>query len=640
MENKTIHTVRFGPFEFDAKAGELRKGGKKVKLQGQPIQILGLLLEQAGEVITREELQKQLWPSDTFVDFEHSLNAAIKRLRDALDDSATTPRFIETLTRRGYRFIALIGDEHRQTAAQIPIAEITRVDALPKNEGQIPEREPKAPKHWRKAAVMCASAVILVVVGYISWQYFRGVTPPRSEKIMLAVLPFENLTGDADKEYLADGLTEEMISQLGQLNPTQLGVIARTSVMGYKHSVQRLDRIGHDLSVQYVLESSLRQSGNHMRITSQLLRVKDQSRLWSHDYDYRAQDILTVQENVARAVAQEVQLRLTAQQESDVVQSQLVNPEAFDAYLQGHYFYQRGTEKDTDMAARFYERATQLEPGFARAWVGLSRARNMQAIVGHIPAAEGRRLAREAIERALALNPNLAEAHRQVARIKRYVDFDWAGADASIQRAMDLEPGNPDTLIQAASSAAVFGRSDEALELARRAVELDPRNAYTWGALGETRFYEGQLAGAEADVKRSLELDPVWPGPSLLSVIYVMEGRAQDALPEIERVQSDSERTYLYAVAYGAIGREKQSDAALRELIAKYSTFRAYGIAVVYAFRHQSDEAFKWLDRAYAQRDSGLALMSLDPLLKNLHSDPRFAAFLKKLNLPKLAERG
>ncbi len=422
---------------------------------------------------------------------------------------------------------------------------------------------------------------------------------------MLAVLPFENLTGDPNKEYLADGLTEETISHLGRLNPEQLGVIARTSVMGYKHKDERLDQIGRDLSVQYVLENSLRESGSHMRITAQLIQVKDQTHLWSHDYDYLAKDILNVQDDVAQAVAREIRLRFGSQQQADLARSRPVNPDAFDAYLQGYYFFQRNTNKDMDMAARYYERATQLDPSYALAWVGLSRVRTRQANVSLIPAEEGHRLAREAVERALALNPNLADAHTQMGRIKQQVEFDWAEADASFRRAIALEPGDPEIVRSAASLAAMLGRFDEALQLNRRAVDLDPLNANSWESLGV-----------------------------LLSQIYVMQGRPQDALPEIELVRYPSARAYLYPIAYYALGRKKESDAALSELVTKYHAIAAFQIAEVYAFRNQSDEAFEWLDRAYAQRDSGLIGTKVEPLLKSLHKDPRYAALLKKLNFP------
>jgi TolB-like protein/DNA-binding winged helix-turn-helix (wHTH) protein len=643
MNNSTnlAERARFGTFELNVRTGELVSIGTapaeavsaKALLREQPFQILRILVERQGKIVTRQEIRQILWPDDTVVEFDRSINVAMAILRKALADDADHPKYIETLARRGYRLITPVEWQESSAAAQDLLE--AQADKVPRLEGQISEREPRAPTHWRKAAVLGASAVILIVVGYLSWRHFHAITPPKSEKIMLAVLPFENLTGDPNKEYLADGLTEETISQLGRLNPNRLGVIARTSVMGYKHKDERLDQIGRDLSVQYVLENSLRQSGDHLRITSQLLQVKDQSHLWSHDYDYRAQDILTVQDDVAKAVAREIQLRLTAQQEARSARLQPVNPEAFDAYLRGYYFFQRNTNKDTDMAATYYERATQLDPSYALAWVGLSRARNWQAEVGLIPREEGRRLSREAIEQALALNPNLAAAHSQLGRIRKFVDFDWAGADASVRRAMALEPGNPEYLDQAAFSAAMFGRSDEALALARRAVELDPLNPGSWSALGEIKYVEGQFAGAEADVKKSLELSPdVFPGPILLAKICIAQGRPQDALPEIERVRTDATRAWLYAVTYAAQGREKESDAALKELIAKYSSRAAYSVAAVYALRNQRDEAFEWLDRAYAQREGNVAYTNLDPLLKNLRGDPRYPAFLKRRNLP------
>jgi tetratricopeptide (TPR) repeat protein len=405
--------------------------------------------------------------------------------------------------------------------------------------------------------------------------------------------------------------------------------------MGYKHKDERLDQIGRDLSVQYVLENSLRESGNHIRLTAQRIQVKDQTHLWSQDYDYPVKDSLTVEDDVAKSVAHEIQLRLTSQQEADLAQSRPVNPEAFDAYLQGYYFFLRNTDKDTDMAAKYFERATQLDPSYALAWVGLSRARNWQAVTGLIPAEEGHRLAREEVERALALNPNLAAAHAQMGRIKRQVDFDWVGADASLQRAIALDPGNPENLGSAALSAAMLGRFDEALPLVRQATDLDPLNALSWENLGEIKFVMGQLDEAAGDLKKALQLrSDVWSGHLFLSQIYIMQGRPQDALPEIELVPRDPLRAFLYAIAYHALGREKESDTALRELIAKYHEGDAYQIAEVYAFRNQFDEAFEWLDRAYVQRDDDLIETKVDPLLKNLHRNPRYTALLKKLNFP------
>jgi len=632
--------ARFGTFELNVRTGELVSIGTaaeeaeapKVLLREQPFRILRILVEGPGEIVTRQEIRELLWPNDTFVDFDRSINVAMATLRKVLGDDADDPKYIETLARRGYRLIAPVEWQQSATAAQDLLA--PQADTLANVEGRRDVRETRTPKHWRKAAVIGVSAMILVVVGYISWRRFRDVTPPPSRKVMLAVLPFKNLTGDPDKEYLADGLTEETISLLGRLDPNQLGVIARTSVMGYKHSDERLDQIGRDLSVQYVLENSLRGTGDHVRITAQLLQVKDQTHVWSQDYDYSAKDIIKVEDDVAKAVAREIQLRLTSQQQAELAQSHPVNPEAFDAYLQGYYFFERNTDKDTEMAGKYYERATQLDPSYALAWVGLSRVRKWQAMQGLIPSEEGNRLAREAVERALALNPNLAAAHTQMGRIKRQLDFDWAGGDASYQRAVELEPGNPEAVSAAASSAAMLGRFDEALRLARRAVDLDPLNAGSWESLGETEYVMGQLDEAAADVKKSLELNPdVYPGPIQLIKIYVIQGRPQDASLEIERVRDEPQRAFVYSIAYYALGRKQDSDAALTELIAKYPQ-GTYRIAEVYALRNQSDEAFEWLDRAYGQRNAGLTLTKVDPLLKSLRHDPRYAALLKKLNFP------
>ncbi len=641
MHTLSSGRVLFGAFELDLSTGELRSieapdPNNKVILREQVFQALRMLIEREGKIVTREEIKSRLWPNDTVVDFDQSINAAIKTLRRALGDSADDPRYIETLARRGYRLmlpIQYLGSAPETALEKDRQQREQSAAEIRENTARVQENVQRQMKpHWWKAAAALASAVILVAAGYVSWRHFRSTSLP--QRVMLAVLPFENLTGDPNKEYLADGLTEETISQLGRLNPEQLGVIARTSVMGYKHKYERLDQIGRDLSVEYVLENSLRESGDHMRLTSQLIQVKDQTHLWSQDYDYPAKDILNVQDNVAKAVAREIRVRLTSQQQAEWAPSRPVNPEAFDAYLQGYYFFQGNTDKDADMAAKYYERATQLDPSYALAWVGLSRARNWQANIGLIPAEEGHRLAREAVERALTLNPNLASAHAQMGRIELVV-FDWARADASFQRAIALEPENSENVALAASSAAMLGRFDEALELNRQAVDLDPLNADSWGSLAETEYFIGRLDEATADCKKALELKPdLWRGNFSLSRTYIVQGRTRDALPEIELVPYELVRLFLHAIAYHALGREKEADAALLELIAKYSKRGAYQVAQVYAFRNQSDEAFVWLDRAYVLRDGGLNETKVDPLLKSLHNDPRYAAFLKKLNLP------
>src|SRR6266446_6751115 len=564
-------SYRFGQFVLDPGRRTLSRADSHVSLTPKAFDVLLFLVQNPNRLVTKEELLQAVW-GDTFVE-EGNLTQYISHLRKALGDNSENPCLIVTIARKGYQFTADVTvDDAAGTAIQAAVQASTAEGSLaatqPAVRSPVDRAVPKEEKRWRKAAVVGASAVLLVVVCFASWRHFRAMTPPRSQKIMLAVLPFENLTGDPNKEYLADGLTEETISQLGRLNPEQLGVIARTSVMGYKHKYERLDQIGRDLSVEYVLENSLRESGDHMRLTSQLIQVTDQTHLWSQDYDYPAKDILNVQDDVAKAVAREIRVRLTSQQQAELAKSRPVNPEAFDAYLQGYHFFQGNTDKDADVAAKYFERATQLDPSYALAWAYLSRARNWQANEGLIPMEEGRRLAREALGRALSLNPNLAKAHIEMGRLKQQIDFDWAGADASFQRAISLEPGNPEGVRMAAWSAAMFGRFDEAVQLGRRAVDLDPLDAESWWSLGQIECLNGQLDQAAADGKKGLELDPDSGGVHiLLSQIYLMQGRPQDALPEIERIHYPSYRACLYAFAYHALGREKDSDAALSELM-------------------------------------------------------------------------
>jgi TolB-like protein/DNA-binding winged helix-turn-helix (wHTH) protein len=619
-------SFRVGAWLVQPNLNTVSSNGTKVRIEPKVMEVLVCLASRPGEAVAKETILKTVWPG-TFVS-DDVLTRSVSELRRVFVDDAREPQYIETIPKRGYCLIAAV--ERLNGSGQPP------KPSAPVDYG-VNEFRRRRSDLLRTAAISIACILalglvlrFLVVVANVSWRH-----PPKSEKIMLAVLPFQNLTGDPNKEYLADGLTEEMISQLGRLNPEQLGVIARTSVMGYKHKNVRLDQIGRDLSVQYVLENSLRESGDHLRLTAQLIQVRDQTHLWSQDYDYPPKDILNVEDQVAKSVAHEIRVRLTSKEQAELAQSHPVNPKAFDAYLQGYYFFHGSTDKDTDMAAKYFERATQLDPSYALAWAWLSRARNWQANEGLIPMEEGRRLSREAVEQALSLNPNLADAHAQMGRIKQQADYDWAGANASFQRAVALEPANPENLGFAAWSASILGHFDEAVQLNRRAVDLDPLNAGSWENLATTEFMMGQLDQSAADSKKALELNPdAGSGAETLSLIYLLQGRPQDGLRDIERVPYGPSRACLYSLTYYALGRKKESDAALSELMIKYSASNAYEIALVYAFRNQADKSFEWLDRAYAQRDSSMMYTKVEPLLNSLHNDPRFAALLKKLNLP------
>src|SRR6202161_577270 len=391
---------RFGQFLLDPGRRTLSVAGSSVPLTPKAFDVLLFLAQNPNRLITKEELLRAVW-GGTSVE-EGNLAQYVWHLRKALGDDSENPRLIVTIARKGYQFTmdVTVSDTAviaREGAVQVS-AHTPPASSQSSGWFRSDRSTSRAPKPWRKVAFLVASTLIFVSVAYATWRHLAPVTPQRS---LLAVLPFENLTGDPSKEYLADGLTEETISQLGRLDPEQLGVIARTSVMGYKHKEERLDQIGRDLSVQYVLENSLRESGNHLRLTAQLIQVKDQSHLWSHDYDYPAKDILNVEDDVAKEVAHWFQLRLPSQRQGELARTHPVNAEACDAFMKGYYFFQRGADdKDTNMAATYFERATHLDPSYARAWVGLSRARYWQANIGLVPTQEGQQLARDAVERA------------------------------------------------------------------------------------------------------------------------------------------------------------------------------------------------------------------------------------------------
>ena len=646
------YLYRFGPFEIDPKKRTLSCNESPIPLTPKAFDVLLFLAQNPNRLITKEELLQAVW-GDTFVE-EGNLKQYISHLRKALADNSEDSRLIVTITRKGYQFAADVvlaeaADIPKRDAAQVLTSGVSTpgiaVGAKAGNENSrtqaitvlesstVSAVIPRPWSRWRITAVLGAAAVVLLAAGYISWR-FRAA-PPRSEKVMLAVLPFQNLTGDPKEEYLADGLTEEMIAQLSRLHPEQLGVIARTSVMGYKHSDQRLDQIGRDLSVQYVLENSLRGNGDRLRITVQLLQVKDQSHLWAQDFDYRPRDILSLEDDVAKAVVREIQIRLTPQQQADLTRLRHVNAEAFDAYMEGRFFLNRDNDGDLNRATSYYEQAIKLDSSYAPAWVGLSRARFRQADRGFIPHEEGQGQAREAAEQALALDPSLPEAHARIGQMKRLVDWDWMGANASLQRALALDPGNPAVLFDASTLAGSLGQFEEALELVRRSIALDPLNAASRESLAQVCWAMGRQEEAEANFKKALELNPGLPGDhESLGLVYLAQGHFQDALVEIEREPWAPLRLRGQAVAYYALGRKKESDTALSELIAQYQTSAAFQIADVYAFRREPDQAFEWLERAYVQHDGGVASTKWDPLLKNLRGDPRYIAFLKKLHLP------
>jgi serine/threonine-protein kinase len=495
------------------------------------------------------------------------------------------------------------------------------------------------PRRARARNVVIASALVavLALAGAVVSRFIPrppGGKVPASAQVTpsIAVLPFVDMSPKKDQEYFSDGLAEELLNDLAKIPGLQ--VTARTSSFQFKGKNEDLRTVGQKLNVRSILEGSVRKDANRVRITVQLINVEDGFHLWSETYDRKMDDIFAVQEEIARSVAGSLKVSLLGGRTA-TLSARGKNAEAYNAYLQGRYFFERRNKENLEKAIDYYKQAIQLDPGYARAWAGLAEARSGQADSGYVPVEEGYRKAREAVERALALDPNLAEAHETMGWIKRAYDWDWVGADASGQRALALEPGNATVVWSAAALASTLGRFEEALALDRRAVELDPLRVSSHVNLGVDAYYAGRLEEAVAALKKALELNSEFPGAhAYLGRAYLLQGHQQEALAEMEREPERIWRLYGLALAYHGLGQKQESDAALGELIARYQAEFAFQVAEVYGFRNEADRAFRWLERAYIQRDAGLTELKGDPLLKSLEGDPRYAAFLARMHLP------
>ena len=500
------------------------------------------------------------------------------------------------------------------------------------------------PRDTRKSWILASGVIGLLLLVGIYW-LMRGTKSPvpatitvkqaaqiKSQTPSIAVLPFVDMSPGKDQEYFSDGLAEELLNDLAHIQG--LRVIGRTSSFAFKGKSEDLRVIGQKLDVANILEGSVRKEGNKVRITAQLVNASDGSHLWSEIYDRQLDDIFKVQEDIANAVAGALKVTLLQVQKPES-KAKEASAEAFNAYLQGRYFYDRRSKEDLEKAIGYYEQALRIDPNYARAWAGLSAVHSRQGDWGYVPLDEGYAKGRKEAEKALELDPNLAEAYAQVGQIKIVYDWDWIGADVAYKRALELEPANADAVWGASLLAATLGRFDEAISAVRRAIELDPLRTAAHYYLGLHSYYAGQLKEAEQAYQKVLELNPQYPAAhQTLGLIYLLQSKPQQALAEIQKDPEETWRLQGQALAYHAAGKKKEADAALAEYIEKYQNEWAFQTAEIYGYRGETDKAFEWLDRAYKQRDSGLAQIKGNPLLRNIEKDPRYIAFLQKMKLP------
>lgn len=620
-------TYCFGPFVLNPAEKVLLRDGHPVPLPPKAVETLLTLVEKSGHVIDKAELLQRVWP-DTFVE-EGTLAQNIFTLRKALGDSPDGHEYIETVPKRGYRFVA-----------PMRALEQTRAPA---------GAESEPPRTLARRLFLWVPLGILILVIVISaGLYFRvrsrdiqhGSSPNR---ITLAVLPFQNLTPDPNQEYFSDGLTEEMITQLGGLNPERLGVIARTSAMHYKGTTELAGQIGRELGVDYLVEGSLRRQGSRVRISAQLIRVRDQMHLWAQDYDRDFNDFLALESDVTRDVAAQIQLKLRAQPAARVSRS--LNPNAYDAYIKGRFFWNKRTEGGHLKAIEYFNQAITADPAYAQAYSGLADA---CALLGSNPTTtitrhEAMSRARTAALKALALDDALAEAHTSLAFVYWHYDWNWPAAEKEFQRALQLNPSYPTAHQWYAFYLVSQGRTQQALEEIRRAQETDPLSLIINADTAEMFYYAHQYDQAIEQAKKVLEMDPEFGlARATLAWSYLANQERGAALKETEKgVNSPGAKFYLeanLASIYALEGQKAKAKNLLLQLQAESERLHKgqlfVGIAQVHATLGEKDEAFMWLEKAFQNRDGGLTLIKMVPYLDSLRGDPRFTDLVHRIGLP------
>jgi TolB-like protein/tetratricopeptide (TPR) repeat protein len=578
--------LRFGDFELDVAACELTRRGRTVMLERIPMELLLLMLERRDELVTREEIAGRLWGNEVFLDFESSINTAVLKLRRALKEHPRRPTFIQTVSGRGYRFTG-------------PVTSLA--------------------KHPNSSSA-------------------AGTGAPR-KRVMLAVLPFENLSANPEQEYFSDGLTEETICYLGRVNPDAMGVIARTSSMAYKRTRKNIAQIGRELGVGFILESSVRHEGNRLRITSQLIKVQDQTHLWASNFDCDATGFLSVQRELGMAIAEQVQIKLMPQ--AGGFAHSPVNMDAYDLYLRGRYHWNQLTPPGIRKGLAYFEQVVSMDPGFALAWAGIADCYSMLPIACDEPANEILPRALAAARRAVELNDGLAEAHSSLGTVKVWMDWDWPGAESALRRALELNPSYVQAHRYYACLLSHTGRHSEAAAEMHIARAMDPLSPIMHALSGHLRWHARDYRSALAHLRDAEAINSsLWIVHAFLGRVHECEGRMEESLREFQKAFDLSGGGNTEAIAFRArvhalTGNRAAAEHALGTLI-DLST-RKYvppcNIAMIYAGLGDRESALLWLEKGLEIRDVRLVFLLADPRWDALRQEPRFQNLSRRLNL-------
>ena len=623
--------LRFGTYEVDPHSGELRKAGVRIKVQQQPLKLLEILLEHPGEVVTREELRACIWPDESFGDFDQAVNVAIAKLRGALGDSADNPRYIETLPRRGYRFIAEVAvlerdSEKPESARETPVTADSRCSVAAVAEQAMPRRLP-GPLSWK---IIGFSLVLLAVcvVEIIRWRnHSPANASPTSPIRSLAVLPLENLSGDA-QDYFADGMTDELITDLAQIGA--LRVISRTSVMPYKGARRPLPVVARELNVDAIVEGTVLRSGDQVRITAQLIQASADRHLWAQSYQGDLRNTLSLQKQVASAIADQIRIEITPHEQAVLKNAKAVDPEAYEDYLRGRFFFNK--RNSGEKAQRYFQQAIEKDPNYPPPYTGLADIYQLS---------DNPRLARESVQKALNLDNELAEAHNSLAELLYRFDRDWAGAEREFKRALELNPNYAPAHHWYSMYLAVVGRRQQAVAEAQKAYELDPLSPVVGANLAKILEENGQYDKAIDQAKRTLDLEPNSAVThAVLGIVYEDKKMYANAITEYKTAlqlgEFPEEVRGLLGYVYAISGDRANTDKMIRELKQVWPGHAraALDLAGIYSGLGQKDQAMYWLGKASEKEVGDLAVVGQDPHFAALNSDPRFQAFVKKVGAP------
>ena len=657
QNHRSPRNVRFGVFEADLEAGELRKHGLRLKLSEQPFQILAMLVARPGEVVSREVLRERLWPSDTFVDFDHGLNNAVMRLREVLGDSSDHPRFIETLPRRGYRFIAPV--EIKNAPSESPAQEAVTAEKKAEVPGMFGKNGPANSEmpmdvaqgpHSRWFSLpriaMLAVAVLAgsALISGITVHYVKGVNASKGKanrSSSLVVLPLENLSGDKEQDYFADGMTDDLIANLAKIH--SLRVISRSTAMAYKGTHKPLPQIATELNVDAVVEGTVMRVGNRVRITAELVQVSTDQHLWADTYESPIGDVLALQNRVSSAIVDEIRINLTKEDKERLAQKPSVSPEAYEDYLKGRYYWNKRSGDGFEKAIGYFEEATRRDPQYALAYAGLADCYGIigATIYGRLPAAEAAPKAKAAAIRALEIDPSLAAAETSLATAKFNYDWDWGGAAEGFKKAIQLDPSYSTAYQRYSLYLSAMGKFDDSFQQIKKARELEPLSTSINTSIGWRLYLAREYDRAIAQLRDTLEMDPASEWAHLnLGQAYEQKGQFGPAIEELQKALelSHSSPLTLSALAHAEAlsGNHAGANKLLTQLeaLSKKQYVSPYYIAIVYLGLGKTEAAMDWLEKAYTDHSNGLVFLKVEPELDPLRTNPRFIALQHRLNFP------